>query len=118
MNCTPTTLEFYKYTAGFFLSWCEDRNVTTPQEVTACQVREYLALLAVYRRLTKQTGVHVTLHAMRRSFTILALHAEMNPLHLQALAGWEDMTMLKHYAQLEDADLLAEHAKHSPVDRL
>jgi integrase/recombinase XerD len=269
MNCTPTTLEFYKYTAGFFLSWCEDRNVTTPQEVTARQVREYLALLAdagkadttlhaharairtllkfwhaegyitnavkfdmpklfkkrlpvltaeqlqqvlracnvrdraivlfmadsglrraevcklnlgdvdmqsglvrvrqgkgrkdrssvvgasvrrallkyrrqvqlhdetaplfqtdehqrftgsgllaIFRRLTTRTGIKVTPHALRRTFTILALRSGMSPLHLQALAGWEDMTMLKHYAQLEDIDLLAEHQAHSPVDSL
>lgn len=43
MNCTPTTLEFYKHKAGAFLSWVESHGVTTPEEVTAHLVRSYLA---------------------------------------------------------------------------
>jgi len=35
MNCTPATLEFYKYTAGAFLAWIENQGVTSPEEVTA-----------------------------------------------------------------------------------
>ena len=36
MNCTPATLEFYKHTAGAFLTWAESQGVTAPDEVTAC----------------------------------------------------------------------------------
>ena len=75
-------------------------------------------LLRVFRRLSRETGIHVTPHAMRRTFVILSLRADMNLLALQSLLGHEDLTMVKHYAQMVDDDLLREHAKHSPVDRL
>ncbi len=39
MNCAPTTLDFYNYTAGKFLAWIEQRSVT------ARYVREYIAEL-------------------------------------------------------------------------
>jgi site-specific recombinase XerD len=267
MNCTPATMEFYKFTAGLFLQWCEDRNVTDPAEVTARHVREYLAGLAaagkadttlhanarairtllrfwhnegyianpvkfdmpklfkkrlavltaeqlrqivkacnvrdkalilsmadsglrrgevialnwsdvdmqsglvrvrqgkgrkdrsavigatvrrvllayrrtladrdgalfqtrdgrrftgdgfiqIFNRLKKKTGIHVSPHALRRTFTILSLRAGMNPLHLQHLGGWASLDMVQHYAQMVDDDLLAEHRAHSPVDHL
>jgi site-specific recombinase XerD len=267
MNCTASTLEFYKYTAGKFLEWVEGRGVTRPEEVTARYVREYIAelvskgrkdttvwdharavktmlffwhnegytpalikfelpklakkrlpvltadelrqivkecnvrdkaiilfmadsglrraevcalnwsdvdmtsglvrvkqgkgrkdrsavigattrrallayrrtllqpdtksplfqtrtgarftgsgLRCIFRRLTKRTGIHVTAHAMRRTFTILSLRAGMNALHLQNLGGWEDLQMVQHYAQMVDDDLLQEHKAHSPID--
>jgi integrase/recombinase XerD len=75
-------------------------------------------LLAIFRRLTRRTGIHVTPHAMRRTFAILSLRAGMSPLHLQNLGGWESLDMVQHYAQMVDDDLLAEHHAHSPVDRL
>ncbi len=75
-------------------------------------------LLRIFQSLTERTGIHVTAHAMRRTFTILSLRAGMDPLYLQNLAGWEDLTMLNHYAQMEDIDLLQAHKAHSPVDNL
>jgi len=45
MNCTLSTLAFYKYTVGIFLAWCEVHNVNDPQEVTARIVRQYVAEL-------------------------------------------------------------------------
>ena len=75
-------------------------------------------LRTVYRRLSKRTGIQVTPHAMRRTWTIFALRAGMDPLHLQALGGWEDLEMVNHYAQMVDEDLLQAHKAHSPVDRL
>ena len=45
MQCTPATLEFYKHTAGKFLEWLETQGVTSPQELTARYVRQYLAEL-------------------------------------------------------------------------
>jgi hypothetical protein len=41
MNCTPSALEFYKYTAGKLQEWIESRGITYPEEVTARYVREY-----------------------------------------------------------------------------
>ena len=46
MNCTHATLEFYKYTVGKFLEWIEQRGVTSPEQVIARYVREYIAELA------------------------------------------------------------------------
>lgn len=45
MQCTPATMEFYKFTAGKFLSWLEGQGITSPPDVTARYVREYLAWL-------------------------------------------------------------------------
>lgn len=73
-------------------------------------------LMMVFRRISKRTGIHVTAHAMRRTFTILALRAGMRPLHLQHLGGWSSLDMVDHYAQMVDEDLLQEHKAHSPVD--
>lgn len=45
MNCTRSTLEYYEYTAGKFLELIEGKGVTSPEEVTARYVREYIAEL-------------------------------------------------------------------------
>lgn len=269
MNCTPATLEFYKYTVGVFLHWCEQQGITSPEHVSARHVRQYLAGLAdkgrkdttlnanarairtllrfwhaegyipervklemprlakkrlpvltveqlqtvlkacnvrdkaiilfmvdsglrraevcalnwgnvnmqnglvtvkqgkgrkdrsavispttrrallayrrtlptwseetplfqlqtgkrltgdalalICRRLTKRTGIKVTPHALRRTFTILSLRAGMNPLHLQALGGWAALDMVQHYAQMVDEDLLQAHHQYSPVENM
>jgi integrase len=258
MNCAPATLEFYKYTAGIFLSWTEAQGVTTPEEVTARVVRQFLAGLAaqgkadrtlhanaraiktllkswhtenyipapvhfdmpkiakkrlsvlnaeqlreivkacnirdraivlfmadsglrraevcalnwgdvdmrsgivtvrrgkggkarisrigattrrallayrrtladregvlfqtktgtrftgtglqlVYGRLSKFTGIHVTPHAMRRTFVILSLRAGMGEIYLQGPLGHASLEMVSYYAALEDSDLLSTH---------
>jgi len=74
--------------------------------------------IQIFNRLEQQTGIHITPHMLRRTFTILALRAGMNPLHLQHLGGWATLDMVQHYAQMVDDDLLAEHKAHSPVDNL
>ena len=57
MNCTPATMDFYKFTAGVFLAWCE------AQGVTARYVRSYLAGLANLGR--KDTTLHPKARAIR-----------------------------------------------------
>jgi len=267
MNCTPATIRFYRFTAGAFLSWCETQGITSPEEVTARQVRQYLArlidankkdttvhanarairtllrfwhaenymsvlikfsmpklekkrlpvltveqlkqvlsvcnkrdkaivlvmvdsglrraevcklnwndidmtsglvivkmgkgrkdrvsaigartrrallayrrtladrdgvlfqtekggrfsgngIMMLFRRLSKKSGIYITAHSLRRTFTILALRAGMRPLHLQNLGGWTSLDMVEHYAQMIDEDLLQEHKAHSPIDGL
>lgn len=54
MRVSPSTIEFYKYTVGFFLTWLESQSVATPQEVTARHVRAYLAEL-IARELSDWT---------------------------------------------------------------
>jgi integrase/recombinase XerD len=72
----------------------------------------------VFCKLRDKSGVNVTPHAMRRTFAILSLRAGMDPLHLQALGGWESLQMVEHYAQLVEDDLLRSHKAHSPIDNL
>jgi site-specific recombinase XerD len=72
----------------------------------------------LFRRLQEKTGIHVTPHALRRTFTIMSLRSGMDVLHPQALGGWSGLEMVRHYAQLEDVDLLQAHQDHSPIDRL
>jgi integrase/recombinase XerD len=54
MRVSKTTIEFYRYTAGFFAHWLESQAVTEPREVTARHVRAYLAEL-VGRELSEWT---------------------------------------------------------------
>lgn len=72
----------------------------------------------IFRRLSKRTGIHVTAHALRRTFTILSLRAGMDILHLQSIGGWESVELVEHYAQIVSRDVLREHRKHSPIESL
>jgi site-specific recombinase XerD len=76
-------------------------------------------LRLVYCRLAKRTGIKgLSPHAMRRTFVILSLRADMSPLHVQAILGHSSLTMTMHYAQMVDDDLLQAHKAHSPIDNL
>jgi site-specific recombinase XerD len=44
MQCTPATLKNYQWTLGRFITWLEAQGVTTPAEVSARHLRQYLAL--------------------------------------------------------------------------
>ena len=76
------------------------------------------ALLNIFQRLTKRTGIHVTPHIVRRTFVILSLRAGMPAHQVQLMLGHASLQMTLHYAQLEDIDLLEAHREHSPVDNL
>jgi site-specific recombinase XerD len=65
MQCQPTTHDFYKYTAGVFLNWVEGQSVTSPEQVNARLVRQYLAALATKGKSDK------TLHAHARAIRTL-----------------------------------------------
>jgi len=65
MQCSPNTLDFYKYTAGVFLTWVEQQSVTIPEQVDARLVRQYLAELATKGKSDK------TLHAHARAIRTL-----------------------------------------------
>jgi len=53
-------------------------------------------LLMLFRRLSQQKGLHITPHALRRTFAILSLRAGMDALHLQNLGGWASLDMVQH----------------------
>lgn len=75
-------------------------------------------LRSLLLRLSLKTGVHVTPHALRRTFVVLSLQGGMSLAHIQALMGHTTPTMTLAYAQLVDDDLLSAHQKHGPVDSL
>jgi site-specific recombinase XerD len=63
INCTPATLEFYKHTAGVFISWIEKQSIIRPEEITARFVREYLSELVSSGK--KDTTLHAHARAIR-----------------------------------------------------
>jgi integrase/recombinase XerC len=74
--------------------------------------------IRIFQRLSKRTGIHVTAHALRRTFIILSLRNGIDVLDLQAMLGHAGLEIVQHYAQMVDDDLLREHKAHSPVDNL
>ncbi|MGA2819912.1 MAG: site-specific integrase [Anaerolineales bacterium] len=68
------------------------------------------------RRLGIETGIHVTPHALRRTFALMSLRSGMDILSLQRLMGHADIAMTSHYVQMLDADLIAAHEQHG-LDR-
>jgi site-specific recombinase XerD len=63
MRCTISTLAFYRFTAGAFITWLELKNFTHPEEVKASHVREWLAGMP--------TAKDTTLHAKARGVRTL-----------------------------------------------
>lgn len=97
------------------------RTITVKEPLFLSRTGERLTgtgVLLIFRRLSKQTGLHITPHALRRTFAILSLRAGMDALHLQNLGGWASLDMVQHYAQMVDEDLLRAHNQHSPVEGL
>ncbi len=72
MQCSPSTLEFYKYTAAVFLFWLEGKLITSPQEILARHVRGFLA------ELSEQKKSDWTLHDNARAIRTMLkfFHAE------------------------------------------
>lgn len=78
----------------------------------------YAGVREVIRRAGVRAGVKATPHAFRRTFATLALRGGMNLLHLAALMGHADLTMLRRYAVIVEEDLRKSHQEHGPVDSL
>ena len=73
-------------------------------------------LRSTLHRLGERAGVHVSPHALRRTFATLSLRAGMNLLHLQGLMGHSTIEMTRRYVQMIDDDLLEAHRVHGPID--
>jgi len=69
-------------------------------------------------RLSKRAKVHITPHALRRTFATLSLRAGMDVFQLQALLGHSTLEMTRHYVRLIDEDLIKAYEAHGPVDNL
>lgn len=59
-----------------------------------------------------RAGIHITPHALRRTFATLSLKGGMDVISLQRLMGHADVSMTAHYVQLLDVDLVAAHEAH------
>ena len=73
-------------------------------------------LRSLLLRLGERAGVHVSPHALRRTFATMSLRAGMNLLHLQGLLGHSTIEMTRRYVQMLDDDLLEAHRVHGPID--
>lgn len=76
-----------------------------------------LGLRSILNRLGERTGLHITPHALNRTFATLSLKAGMNLLHLQAMLGHSSIDMTRHYVQMLDEDLVEAHIQYGPIDR-
>lgn len=74
-------------------------------------------LRSILLRLSERCGLHITPHALRRTFATLALRAGMNPLHLQGLLGHSTLEMTRKYIRMVDDDLIKAHNAYSPIDK-
>ncbi len=70
-------------------------------------------------RLQVRSGVdHCHPHTFRRTFALWSLRAGMNVYALQQLMGHNDLTVLRRYLALVEADLADAHRKHGPLDNI
>jgi integrase/recombinase XerD len=72
MRCTPSTLDHYRYSAGAFVAWLQQHNVTKPEELMSSHVREWLAENAP--RL-KDTSLHARARGVRTFVRFLLAEA-------------------------------------------
>jgi integrase/recombinase XerD len=98
------------------------RNVKHKDDVPLIQTQSgnrftYSGLRSALLRIGKRAGVHITPHALRRTFATLSLRAGMNLIQLQAMLGHSSLEMTRQYIQMIDDDLLEAHEKHGPIDK-
>lgn len=67
-------------------------------------------------RISELAGIHISPHALRRTFATLSLRAGMNVIQLQGLLGHSTLEMTRHYIELLDGDLVKAHKEHGPID--
>jgi site-specific recombinase XerD len=64
----------------------------------------------------KRANIHITPHALRRTFATLSLRAGMNLIQLQAILGHSSLDMTQKYIQMLDEDLVNAHKSFGPID--
>jgi integrase len=69
-------------------------------------------------RMSKKPDIHITPHALRRTFATLSLRAGMNVIQLQGLLGYSTLEMTRHYVELLEEDLIQAHKEHGPIDSI
>lgn len=67
-------------------------------------------------RISKRANIHISPHALRRTFATLSLRAGMNVIQLQGLLGHSTLEMTRHYVEMLEEDLVKAHREHGPID--
>lgn len=75
-------------------------------------------LRSLLLRIGKKIGLHISPHALRRTFATLSLRAGMNILQLQAMMGHASLEMTRKYIQMIDEDIIEAHKAHGPIDNI
>ena len=68
-------------------------------------------------RISGRANIHISPHALRRTFATLSLRAGMNVIQLQGLLGHSTLEMTRHYIEILDEDLVKAHEEHGPIDK-
>ncbi|MGH2619281.1 MAG: tyrosine-type recombinase/integrase [Anaerolineales bacterium] len=63
MNCSPQTMQFYRFTAGRFVAWLEAEGITNPADLRSQHVRAYLSALRADG--LKDTTLHANARAVK-----------------------------------------------------
>lgn len=72
------------------------------------------AITLLFRRMWKETGIHVYPHKCRHTFATRAGNNGMSELVLQAIMGHASLEMTKRYYQISNEKILSEYYAHMP----
>lgn len=75
-------------------------------------------IVAKAGKAAKLTGVRCSPHTLRHTFAVNFLRGGGNLFELQQLMGHEDLTILRRYVALAEADVAQAHRAASPADRM
>ncbi len=67
-------------------------------------------------RISERANIHISPHALRRTFATLSIRAGMNVFQLQGLLRHSTLEMTRHYIEMLDEDLVKAHREHGPID--
>jgi len=56
-------------------------------------------IASMLKRLAKETGIHCNPHSFRRGFCVHQVKSGLSTRVIQALGGWEQLTMVEHYSK-------------------
>ncbi len=94
-----------------------DENLPLFQTISGKRLT-HSGLRSLIIRVGNNAGMHITPHALRRTFATLSLRAGMNLIQLQGLLGHSSLEMTKHYIELLEEDLVIAHKEHGPIDSI
>jgi integrase len=101
----------------------EGKNVSPTSPLFITEKFQYRitsrGMQAIMFRISQQSGVEFSAHALRRTFAKLALKAGMDLIYIQRMMGHENLETTRRYIQdLDDRDVIMAAMKYSPMDWL